>query len=69
MNSDPQLMEQPKVEIFKVWPTQGDRELFLDIVSSENRQALRKKYGDYWYKTQGRDQILEYNTVPKLIGA
>jgi uncharacterized protein with ParB-like and HNH nuclease domain len=28
MNSDPQLMEQPKVEIFKVWPTQGDRELF-----------------------------------------
>jgi hypothetical protein len=69
MNSDPQLMEQADVEIFKVWPTQGDRELFLDVVSSENRQALRKKYGDYWYKTQGRDQILEYSTVPKLLGA
>ena len=69
LNSDPQLMEQPDFEVFKVWPTQGDRELFIDIVSSESRDALRKKYGDFWYKTKGRDQVVEYSTAPKLLGA
>ncbi|WP_338810704.1 DUF262 domain-containing HNH endonuclease family protein [Agrobacterium leguminum] len=69
MNSDPQLMEQPEVEVFKVWPTQGDREIFIDIVSSEDRAALRKKHGDYWYKKSERDQIAEYNYVPNLLGA
>ena len=62
-------MEQPDFEVFKVWPTQGDRELFIDIVSSESRDALRKKYGDFWYKTKGRDQVVEYSTAPKLLGA
>jgi hypothetical protein len=32
-----------EVEVFKVWPTQGDREMFIDIVSSEDRETLRKK--------------------------
>jgi len=70
MNSDPQLMENPEVEIYKVWPTQGDRQIFIDIVSSEDRASLRKKYGgDYWYKNWERDQIAEYNYVPNLLGA
>ena len=69
LNSDPHLMEQPEVEIFKVWPTQGDREIFTDVVSSEDRAALRKKYGNYWYKKWERDQIAEYAYVPKLLGA
>ncbi|MBP2534880.1 DUF262 domain-containing protein [Agrobacterium tumefaciens] len=69
MNSDPQLMEQSEVEVYKVWPTQGDREIFIDIVSSEDRAALRKKHGDYWYKKWERDQIAEYNHVPNLLGA
>jgi hypothetical protein len=46
-----------EVEVFKVWPTQGDREMFIDIVSSEDRETLRKKNGAYWYKNQERDQI------------
>lgn len=69
MNSDPQLMEQPEVEIFKVWPTQGDREMFIEIVSSKDRATLRKKYGDYWYKKWERDQIAEYSSVPNVLGA
>lgn len=36
LNSDPHLMEDPDVEIYKVWPTQSNRQLFVDIVSSEN---------------------------------
>jgi uncharacterized protein with ParB-like and HNH nuclease domain len=69
INSDPQLMEQPEVEMFKVWPTHGDREMFIDIVSSEDRATLRKKHGDYWYKNRSRDQISEYSSVPTLLGA
>ncbi|UDF28503.1 UNVERIFIED_ORG: DUF262 domain-containing HNH endonuclease family protein [Roseateles sp. XES5] len=69
MNSDPQLMEQADVEVYKVWPTQADREIFIDIVSSEDRAVLRKKHGDYWYKNWERDQIAEYNYVPNLLGA
>ncbi len=69
MNSDPQLMEQSEIEIFKIWPTQGDRELFIDIVSSEDREALRKRHGDFWYKNWVRDQIAEYSYVPNLLGA
>jgi hypothetical protein len=69
MNSDPQLMEQPEVEIYKVWPTQADRALFVDIISSPDREALREKYGKYWYKNWARDQVQEYTTVPNLLGA
>ncbi|MFN3717362.1 MAG: DUF262 domain-containing protein [Rhizobium rhizophilum] len=69
MNSDPQLMEQADVEVYKVWPTQGDREIFIDIVSSEDRASLRKKYSEYWYKKWERDQVAEYGHVPNLLGA
>jgi hypothetical protein len=69
LNSDPHLMETPEIEIFKVWPTQADRVLFLDVVSSENRDAIRAKYSDYWYKKRDRDQIQEYSNVPKVLGA
>lgn len=69
LNSDPQLMEAPEIEVFKVWPTQADRALFLDIISSTDRDSLRAKYGKYWYKKRDRDQIQEYATVPKLLGA
>ena len=69
LNSDPHLMEAPEVEIFKVWPTQADRALFLDVIRSENREAIRLKDGEYWYKRRDRDQIQEYSNVPKILGA
>jgi uncharacterized protein with ParB-like and HNH nuclease domain len=69
MNSDPHLMEQSEVEVYKVWLTQGDREVFIDIVSSADREEVRKQYLDFWYKNWGRDQIAEYNSVPKVLGA
>ena len=67
MNSDPQLMEEPDIEVYKVWPTEADREMFKNIVSSDNRHELREKYHKCWYKT--RDQICTYSYIPKLLGA
>ena len=67
MNSDPHLMEDREKEIYKVWPTEADREMFTDIVSSEDRNELHEKYHEFWYKT--RDRIYTYNYIPKLLGA
>ena len=67
MNSDPHLMEDPDREKYKVWPTEADREMFTDIVSSDDRNELHEKYHEFWYKT--RDRIYTYNYIPKLLGA
>ncbi|MBK6897503.1 MAG: DUF262 domain-containing protein [Alphaproteobacteria bacterium] len=65
-NEKEHLMEDPEVERFKVWPTKFDRGLFQDIVTI-GRTELRKKYRVHFYK--GRDNIYDYSTVPKLLGA
>ena len=67
MNSDPHLMEEPDTEVFKIWPTEANREMFKNIVLSENRNELHQIYHDYWYKT--RDQVATYKHIPKLLGA
>lgn len=67
MNSDPQLMEDKAIEVYKVWPTEANREMFKNIVSSKDRDELREKYHEFWYKT--RDRIYTYNNIPKLLGA
>lgn len=69
LNSDPHLMEDPDVEIYKVWPTQSNRQLFVDIISSENRAALKKAYGDHWYAKAQRDQVKEYTSTPSMLRA
>ncbi|MER9124264.1 DUF262 domain-containing HNH endonuclease family protein [Mesorhizobium sp. M0959] len=66
LNDKPHLMEDAAVEIYKVWPTQFDRALFIDIVTG-NRKTLRKKYGRHFYAK--RDKIYDYNTVPRLLSA
>lgn len=58
------LMGDPEVEKYKVWPTQFDRALFIDIVSG-NRTELRNKYGEHFYKK--KEQIYNYSTVPALL--
>ena len=54
------------MEVYKVWPTQYDRELFIDIMTLD-RKALRQKHSAYFYST--RDKIYEYKWIPNLIGA
>ena len=69
LNSDPHLMEDAEVEIYKVWPTQSNRQLFVDIVSSKDRAALKKAYGDHWYANARRDQVKEYTSIPSMLRA
>lgn len=64
MNDKPNLMERPDIEIYKIWPTQFDRELFIDIIQL-GRQELRKKYRQHFYAI--RDKVYDYNTVPRLL--
>lgn len=66
LNDKPHLMEDPDVEIFKIWPTQYDRPLFIDIVQA-GRKSLRQKYSAHFYAR--RDKIYEYSSVPNLLGA
>jgi uncharacterized protein with ParB-like and HNH nuclease domain len=66
LNDKPHLMEDREVEIYKVWPTQFDRALFIDIVGGD-RKTLRKKYREHFYAK--RDKIYDYNTVPRLLAA
>jgi Protein of unknown function DUF262 len=37
------MMANPEVDQFKVWPTQLDRQQFLDVVSSRSREELLKR--------------------------
>lgn len=60
------LMEEPDIEKFKVWPTQYDRPLFIDILTL-GRVGLRAKFPDYFYKNQ--DKIYTYQYVPRLLSA
>ncbi len=69
LNSDPHLMEDADIEIYKVWPTQSNRKLFVDIVASENRPALRKIYSEHWYANARRDQVKDYSSIPSMLRA
>lgn len=66
LNDKSHLMEDPLVEIYKIWSTQYDRSLFIDIISG-NRKILRKKYAQHFYAK--RDKIYDYKTVPSLLSA
>jgi len=65
LNRDPHLMENPDIEKFKIWPTEYDRELFIDILTLGGRGKLRTKYSDHFFKN--KDQIHDYKTTPRLI--
>lgn len=69
LNGDPHLMEDAEVEVYKVWPTQSNRQLFVDIVASKDRASLKKAYADQWYANAKRDQVKEYNTTPTMLRA
>jgi hypothetical protein len=69
LNSDPHLMEDAQVEVYKVWPTQSNRQLFIDIVSSKDRGMLKHAYPDHWYANDRRDQVKEYNSTPSMLRA
>lgn len=64
INDKVHLMGDPDVEKFKVWPTQYDREMFIDIVDGDMAK-LREKYKAHFYKK--RERIYSYSTVPAML--
>jgi hypothetical protein len=64
MNAESHLMEDPEVEIYKVWPTEQNRELYTIIVK-DGREALRVAYRQYFYVK--RDLIYDYSTTPRML--
>jgi uncharacterized protein with ParB-like and HNH nuclease domain len=43
-NVDADVMEKPDEEVFKLWPTQLNRDVFANIVKAGSRQAVEDKY-------------------------
>ena len=68
LNDRPDLMDDPEVETLKVWPTQYDREMFIDIITESGIDFLRAKYVQYFYKKY-HNRVYSYSTTPNLLGA
>ncbi|MBV8848418.1 MAG: DUF262 domain-containing protein [Methylobacteriaceae bacterium] len=43
-NADADVMENPEEEVFKLWPTQLNRDVFANIVRAESRLSVEKSY-------------------------
>lgn len=43
-NADADVMEKPDEEVFKLWPTQLNREVFSDIIKAGSKAEVEKKY-------------------------
>ena len=43
-NTDADVMEKPEEELYKLWPTQLNREIFSSIISSGSRHVVEEKY-------------------------
>lgn len=43
-NADPDVMEQPDEELFKVWPTTLNRDVFRSILRAGSKDAVEAKY-------------------------
>jgi len=43
-NADADVMEKPEEELYKLWPTQLNRDLFASIISAGSRDAVLEKY-------------------------
>ena len=50
-NDDADLMEDPETEIYKVWPTRFDRDVYSDMLSLESLEDIHRKYRDHFTRT------------------
>jgi hypothetical protein len=44
VNADPDVMEHPDEEIFKIWPTTLNRSVFRDVISAGSRETVETRY-------------------------
>lgn len=62
-NPDPDTMENPDEEIFKLWPTQLNRRVFSSIITSGGKEEVEKRYPlirrKYQRKPDPRSNLVE----------
>ncbi len=57
LNPDVELMERPDQEVFKLWPTQANRETFCNLVTAKTYAEVQKRFPLQYGKTKtGRTQ-------------
>lgn len=63
LNPDPDLMERPEEEKFKLWPTQFNRKVFCDILNAGSIQKAEELYPlvrlKYKRRPEPRDRLVE----------
>jgi len=64
-NPDPDLMVNKEIDIFKVWPTKYDREVFSKIIIAGSRDNIRSSYYKYFIG----DRLKKIGYIPKLLEA
>jgi hypothetical protein len=77
-NPDPELMEKPEEERFKLWPTQFNRKVFCDVVLAGSRERVDELYPlrklKYKRKPEPRDRLVDayvffYSQIAALYSA
>lgn len=62
-NPDPDTMENPDEEIFKLWPTQLNRAIFSDVLTARSRDAVEAAYPlvrlKYRRRPESRSNLVE----------
>lgn len=62
-NPDPDTMENPKEEVFKLWPTQLNRQVFSDVITAGSQDAVEAAYPlvrlKYRRKPEQRSNLVE----------
>jgi len=62
-NPDPDLMQNSQEEIFKIWPTQFNREIFCKIISAGSYNNIQKLFPTvrkkYKRKSEPKDRLVE----------
>ena len=57
INPDSELMERPHEEIFKIWPTQTNRDVFCQLIEARSFDSVQKNFPLIYGKTKsGRRQ-------------
>lgn len=68
LNPDVELMERPDQEMFKLWPTQANREIFCSLITAKSYVEVQKRFPLMYGKTktgktqrspQPRDRLVE----------
>jgi len=63
-NDKPQLMEQPEIEKYKLWPTRYDRAIYADVIDL-SFSTLRDKYPGFYF----RNGTLVAGRAPRVLAA